>query len=78
MPAPRGCILPCRSQVDAPSLMIADDGRGIDPDVAGRRVSEGHIGLASLRARVAGAGGALDVAPATPTGTVVTIDVPVP
>lgn len=57
-------------------LRVADDGRGIDPVAAGQRVSAGHIGLASLRARIAGAGGSVRVGRATPSGTVVDVEIP--
>jgi two-component system NarL family sensor kinase len=57
-------------------LVIADDGRGIDPEAPARQLADGHVGLASLRARVAAAGGTLDVRPGPQRGTVATIAVP--
>jgi two-component system NarL family sensor kinase len=59
-------------------LVVADDGRGVDASALVKRVAEGHIGLASLRARVAGADGRVEIGPNTPTGTVVTVELPVP
>lgn len=41
------------------SLTIRDDGRGIDPDEAARRLARGHIGLHSRRIRIEAAGGSL-------------------
>lgn len=40
---------------------VVDDGIGIAADIAARRFAEGHIGIASHRARVQAAGGALTV-----------------
>jgi two-component system, NarL family, sensor kinase len=59
-------------------LVVSDDGRGVDSSVLDHRVAEGHIGLASLRARVAGAYGTVEITAAVPKGTVVTVEVPVP
>jgi two-component system NarL family sensor kinase len=67
------------TQIDGQArLVVSDDGRGVDPSVLDRRVAEGHIGLASLRARVAGAYGTVQITAAVPTGTVVTVEVPAP
>lgn len=41
------------------TLEVRDDGVGMDPAVIGRRVSEGHIGLASHRARIETLGGSV-------------------
>ncbi|MGX7680597.1 sensor histidine kinase [Jatrophihabitans sp. DSM 45814] len=57
-------------------LVVADNGRGIDEATASSRVAEGHVGLASLRARVAGAGGNVEFGPGDPSGTVATVTVP--
>ncbi|MGO9511815.1 MAG: ATP-binding protein [Mycobacterium sp.] len=57
-------------------LDVADDGVGISDDALARRLDEGHIGLASHRARVDAAGGAfvfLDI----PVGTHVCVQLPV-
>ncbi len=58
-------------------LVVADDGLGVDAGALGQRVAEGHIGLASLRARMAGAGGTVAISAAEPHGTVVTVEAPV-
>lgn len=56
-------------------LHVTDDGVGISPEDLERRLGEGHIGLASHRARVDAAGGRfhfLDV----PVGTYVCVELP--
>ena len=56
-------------------LHVVDDGVGFGQETVARRLGEGHIGLASHRARVEAAGGALmflDV----PVGTHVCVEVP--
>ncbi|MBM9478012.1 hypothetical protein JL107_16305 [Nakamurella flavida] len=57
-------------------LTVTDDGTGLDPAVAERRVAQGHIGLASRRAHLEAAGGSLTIRPAVPTGTVVDVTAP--
>jgi two-component system NarL family sensor kinase len=57
-------------------LLVADDGRGIVDGSLTTRLAEGHVGLASLRARAAGAGGRMHVAGNAPSGTIVTLSVP--
>lgn len=57
-------------------VRVSDDGVGIDPDAAARSVADGHIGMASTRAKVQAAGGTFTVRPTTP-GTEVEISVPV-
>lgn len=58
-------------------LRVADDGTGFDPEILARRVSEGHIGLASLVVAVESAGGSLDFdAGPSGRGSVVTVTVP--
>jgi two-component system, NarL family, sensor kinase len=61
---------------DQAQLAIIDDGRGVTPDAPQQRLAEGHIGLASLRTRVAAAGGSLDLESAPGAGTTVTVRVP--
>ena len=61
---------------DAAVLTVADDGRGLAPDVASTRLAEGHIGLASLRTRVTAAGGAVTVESPAGGGTTVSVAVP--
>jgi two-component system sensor histidine kinase UhpB len=53
-------------------LCIADDGRGIDS----RRIDEGR-GIAGMVERAVYVGGRLDVEPRSPTGTAVTLRVPI-
>ena len=57
-------------------LHVADDGVGFNDETVARRLGEGHIGLASHRARVEAAGGAfvvLDV----PVGTHICVELPI-
>jgi two-component system NarL family sensor kinase len=49
---------------EAATLDVQDDGVGMDPAVIARRVSEGHIGLASHRARIETLGGSVAFLPA--------------
>lgn len=57
-------------------LGVADDGRGFDPRVLGRRLAEGHIGLASQRVRIESIGGKMDVRTRAGQGTTVEIRLP--
>ncbi|OBF54769.1 hypothetical protein A5787_04150 [Mycobacterium sp. 852002-50816_SCH5313054-b] len=56
-------------------LDVADDGIGFTGDVAARRLAEGHIGLASQRARVEAAGGTFRIVDA-PVGAHVHVRLP--
>ncbi|ABL03074.1 two component sensor kinase [Mycobacterium ulcerans Agy99] len=56
-------------------LDVADDGVGVSGETMARRLGQGHIGLASHRARVDAAGGSL-VFLNTPTGTHVCVRIP--
>jgi two-component system, NarL family, sensor kinase len=56
-------------------LRIADDGVGISPESLSRSVEDGHIGLASIRAKVLACGGHFDVRANFP-GTEITISIP--
>jgi two-component system, NarL family, sensor kinase len=56
-------------------LRVADDGVGISPASLSRSVESGHIGLASIRAKVLASGGHFDVRANFP-GTEVTICIP--
>jgi two-component system, NarL family, sensor kinase len=56
-------------------LRIADDGVGITEASYARSVEKGHIGLASIRAKVLACGGHMDVR-ATSPGTEITISIP--
>ncbi|WP_269858927.1 sensor histidine kinase [Streptomyces sp. RPT161] len=58
-------------------LEIADDGIGMSPGVLDDQLSAGHIGLASHRTRVEGAGGRFTLRPNAPHGTVFEVLVPV-
>ena len=57
------------------SLRVADDGVGISESTMVRKAQEGHIGLASIRAKVLASGGRMDVRSTTP-GTEITISIP--
>lgn len=76
------------------ALVVADDGRGLDPAGLSRKLAQGHIGLDSQRVRLESAGGTLQIGSplpplqttatgagstgvADPTGTTVTIQLPV-
>ncbi|WP_018331247.1 sensor histidine kinase [Actinomycetospora chiangmaiensis] len=59
------------------SLEVADDGVGIDPAVLATRLADGHIGLASTRARVEGVGGTFSLDTTGP-GTRTVVRVPGP
>lgn len=56
-------------------LHVVDDGVGFNQETVARRLGEGHIGLASHRARVEAAGGEL-VFLDVPVGTHVCVEVP--
>ena len=58
------------------SLVVADDGRGIDEEAAERSLRSGHIGLASYRARVEAAGGTLSLTGAHGSGTIARVELP--
>jgi two-component system NarL family sensor kinase len=58
------------------SLRIADDGVGISAATIARKADEGHIGMASMRARVLASGGQFDVRSTSP-GTELAISIPV-
>lgn len=57
-------------------LTVSDDGVGFDPDVLSERVTEGHIGLASLMVAVESTGGSVELAERPGGGTVVTVTMP--
>jgi two-component system NarL family sensor kinase len=57
-------------------LQVADDGIGFDPEILARRVSEGHIGLASLVVAVESVGGSVDFSAGPGGGSAVTVTVP--
>lgn len=57
-------------------LHVVDDGVGFDDQTVARRLGEGHIGLASHRARVEAAGGTF-VFLDTPVGTHICVELPI-
>ena len=57
------------------SLRVADDGVGISAATIARKADEGHIGMASMRARVLASGGQFDVRSTSP-GTELAISIP--
>ena len=59
-------------------LTVADDGVGTAGVDLGRRLGEGHIGLASHALRVEAAGGTLTVGPGAPSGTRAVVELPLP
>jgi two-component system NarL family sensor kinase len=59
------------------SLRVADDGVGISEATMVRKAQEGHIGLASIRAKALASGGQFDVRSTSP-GTEITISIPLP
>ena len=56
-------VLDLHDEGDAVTLDVRDDGVGADPAVLRRRLSEGHIGLASHRARIETLSGTMDFRP---------------
>jgi two-component system NarL family sensor kinase len=58
------------------SLVVADDGRGIDERAADLSLGQGHIGLASQRARIEAAGGTLIVSRRQGSGTSALVELP--
>jgi len=57
------------------TLRVADDGVGISQADMAQRAQEGHIGIASIRAKAQASGGQFDVRSTSP-GTEITISVP--
>jgi two-component system NarL family sensor kinase len=57
------------------TLRVADDGVGISEAEMAQKAQEGHIGLASIRAKARASGGQFDVR-ATSPGTEITITMP--
>jgi two-component system NarL family sensor kinase len=57
------------------TLRVADDGVGISEADMAQRAQEGHIGIASIRAKAQASGGQFDVRSTSP-GTEITISVP--
>lgn len=61
---------------DTRTLVVEDDGRGIEPARLGESIAEGHIGLPSHRARVEAAGGTMTIVSRPGRGTRVEVVVP--
>ena len=57
-------------------LVVVDDGGGIDRAAAERSLRNGHIGLASYRARIEAAGGTLSLTDADGAGAIVRVELP--
>ena len=68
--------LTLRRTAAALTVVVADDGRGIEPGAPERQLAAGHIGIAAHRVRLEAAGGSLTLAPNRPHGTVATVTVP--
>ncbi|MCV7227557.1 ATP-binding protein [Mycolicibacterium komossense] len=58
------------------TLSVIDNGKGFDPALVDKRITEGHIGLASLVARAEAMGGTMEFVPAEGGGTRATITTP--
>lgn len=58
------------------TLLVADDGIGFDPEVLTQRVTQGHIGLASLFAGTEAMGGAVQLDTGPGAGTAITVRLP--
>jgi signal transduction histidine kinase len=59
-------------------LLVADDGRGFDPETRERRRAEGHLGLSLVEELAQQAGGSLTVDSREGAGTRVRLEVPLP
>lgn len=67
--------LELRDEGDDVMLRVRDNGIGMDPAVLSQRLTEGHIGLASHRARIETAGGRIDF-PSSSSGTTARVRIP--
>lgn len=65
-----------RSQDERLTVSVVDNGRGFDPAVEAKRDHPGGFGLFSIRQRLEGLGGRLDIESAPGKGTKATITVP--
>lgn len=63
-------------QGDVVTLDVRDDGVGMDPSIVSKRLSEGHIGVASHRARIETLGGTVEFVPVE-HGTWVQVRLPI-
>ena len=57
-------------------LVVADDGRGFDPEVRQRRLVEGHLGLSLVEELARDSGGTLRVDSSEGAGTRVELELP--
>ena len=57
-------------------LRVEDDGRGFPPERLAQQLADGHVGLASQRARVEAAGGRMEIASSPGEGTSVHVTLP--
>lgn len=69
----RHASLQLATSADDVQLEIADDGRGISPEAV---TSDGHHGLANMRARAEAFGGTFDTASSADTGTHIIVTIP--
>jgi signal transduction histidine kinase len=58
-------------------LEVADDGRGMTPGAAEVAASDGHLGIAGMRARAARAAGTMEIASEQGTGTTIRVTLPI-
>ncbi len=65
-----------RDDSEVATLEVRDEGVGMDPDVIAHRLTEGHIGLASHRARIETLRGRVDFLPVE-HGTSIRVHLPV-
>ena len=70
------CDVSVFSDDDSSTLVVSDNGRGIDPQQVEQRRSDGHVGLDLHSAVVAHQGGTLTIDSGTGAGTTITVRVP--
>lgn len=74
--ASRACIALRTTGPDRVELRVADDGSGITVTSLEEKLAAGHLGLASQRMRIEGAGGTFSIEENHPRGTAITVTVP--
>ena len=57
-------------------LVVSDDGRGFDPELRARRLTEGHLGLSLVEELARDSGGSLTISSSEGAGTRVELEVP--